>query len=106
MTCGGAIGVITGRNGSGAEPTTPHELNATRHFLPSLRVRALSHFLKKLGEENQAMKATRYAFQELLDGGKTGEREVVRWIRELDTPREVAMTDSVYATSAAPSSTN
>ncbi|MDP2273314.1 MAG: hypothetical protein Q8N23_08700 [Archangium sp.] len=63
-----------------------------RRFGPVL----FSHFLKKLGDENQAMKATRYAFQELLDAGKTGEREVVQWIRELDTPREVAMTDSVY----------
>ena len=63
-----------------------------RRFGPVL----FSHFLKKLGDENRAMKATRYAFQELLDAGKTGEREVVQWIRELDTPREVAMTDSVY----------
>lgn len=39
---------------------------------------------QELGDENEAMKATRSAFQELLDA------------RGLDTPREVAMTDSVY----------
>ncbi len=72
--------------------SSTHLVTLYRRFGPVL----FSHFLKKLGDENQAMKATRYAFQELLDAGKTGEREVVQWIRELNTPREVAMTDSIY----------
>ena len=63
-----------------------------RRFGPVL----FSHFVRKLGDENRAMKATRYAFQQLLDQGKTGEREVVQWIREQETPAQVAMTDSIY----------
>lgn len=63
-----------------------------RRFGPVL----FSHFVRKLGDENRAMKATRYAFQQLLEQGKTGEREVVQWIRELETPAQVAMTDSIY----------
>ncbi len=55
-----------------------------------------SHFLRKLGDENRAMKATRYAFQELLDGGKSTEREIVQWIREQETPEQVCLTDSIY----------
>lgn len=42
------------------------------------------------------MKATRYAFQELLDGGKSTEREIVQWIREQETPEQVCLTDSIY----------
>ena len=42
------------------------------------------------------MKATRYAFQELLAKGRSTEREVVQWIRELATPAQVAQTDSIY----------
>jgi Ca2+-binding EF-hand superfamily protein len=63
-----------------------------RRFGPVL----FSHFIRRLGDENQAMKATRYAFQELIDAGRTGEREVVQWIRELETPAQVAQTDSLY----------
>jgi hypothetical protein len=63
-----------------------------RRFGPVL----FSHFLKKLGDENQAMKATRYAFEDLARARRTTEREVVQWIRELETPAEVAMTDSIY----------
>ena len=65
-----------------------------RRFGPVL----FSHFLRQLGDENQAIKATRYAFQELLaEGkGKMTEREVVQWIRKLEAPRELAMTDSLY----------
>mgnify|MGYP000942231740 CR=1 FL=1 len=55
-----------------------------------------SHFLRKLGDENRAMKATRYAFQQLVDERRTTEREVVQWIRNLDTPVQVALTDSLY----------
>ena len=55
-----------------------------------------SHFLRRLGDENRAMKATRYAFDELLKAGRTAEEEVVPWIRGLDTPRQVAQTDSLY----------
>lgn len=63
-----------------------------RRFGPVL----FSHFLRRLGDENKAMKATRYAFNDLIEMGKSSEREVVQWIRELDTPREVAITDSIY----------
>lgn len=63
-----------------------------RRFGPVL----FSHFLKKLGDENHAMKATRYAFEDLIRARRTTEREVVQWIRELETPVEVAMTDSIY----------
>ncbi len=63
-----------------------------RRFGPVL----FSHFLRQLGDESQAMKATRYAFQELVAAGKTGEREVVQWIRQLEAPAEVAQTDSLY----------
>ncbi len=55
-----------------------------------------SHFLRRLGDENKAMKATRYAFEALVRQGRSTEREVVQWIRELDTPTQVAQTDSVY----------
>ncbi len=55
-----------------------------------------SHFLRKLGDENRAMKATRYAFQQLVDERRTTEREVVQWIHNLDTPVQVALTDSLY----------
>ena len=72
---------------------SPTELvNLYRRFGPVL----FSHFLRKLGDENRAMKATRYAFQELLDGGKSTEREIVQWIRELETPEQVGLTDSIY----------
>ena len=63
-----------------------------RRFGPLL----FSHFLRQLGDENQAMKATRYAFQELITQGKMTEREVVRWIRRLEAPVDVAQTDSLY----------
>ena len=63
-----------------------------RRFGPVL----FSHFIRRLGDENQAMKATRYAFEELVAAGKTGEREVVQWIRELETPSQVAQTESLY----------
>lgn len=63
-----------------------------RRFGPVL----FSHFLRRLGDENQAMKATRYAFEELLATKRTSERELVQWIRELETPAMVAQTDSIY----------
>ncbi|MFZ5444609.1 MAG: hypothetical protein ACOZQL_31740 [Myxococcota bacterium] len=63
-----------------------------RRFGPVL----FSHFLRRLGDENKAMKATRYAFEELIHSGRTSERELVQWIRELDTPPQVAQTDSIY----------
>lgn len=63
-----------------------------RRFGPLL----FSHFLRRLGDENHAMKATRYAFQDLIASRKTSEREVVQWIRELETPAQVAMTESIY----------
>lgn len=67
-------------------------VNLYRRFGPVI----FSHFLRKLGDENRAMKATRYAFQELLDAGKSTEREIVQWIRELETPEQVGLTDSLY----------
>ncbi len=67
-------------------------VNLYRRFGPVL----FSYFLRKLGDENRAMKATRYAFQELLDAGKSTEREIVQWIRELETPEQVGLTDSIY----------
>ena len=63
-----------------------------RRFGPVL----FSHFIRRMGDENQAMKATRYAFQELVAAGRTGEREAVQWIRALETPAQVAQTDSLY----------
>ena len=63
-----------------------------RRFGPVL----FSHFLHKLGDENKAMKATRYAFEDLLAKRQTSEREVVAWIREATTPVEVAQTESIY----------
>lgn len=63
-----------------------------RRFGPVL----FSHYLRQLGDENQAMKATRYAFEELVASGQTGEREVVTWIRQQGTPTQVAQTDSIY----------
>lgn len=63
-----------------------------RRFGPVL----FSHFLRRLGDENRAMKATRYAFEDMLVTKKQSVREVVQWIRELDTPGAVAQTDSVY----------
>jgi hypothetical protein len=63
-----------------------------RRFGPVL----FSHYLRQLGDENQAMKATRYAFEELIASGRTGEREVVTWIRQQGTPMQVAQTDSIY----------
>lgn len=55
-----------------------------------------SHFLRRLGDENRAMKATRYAFDELLKAGTSAEDEVVSWIRGQETPPQVAQTDSLY----------
>ena len=63
-----------------------------RRFGPVL----FSHFLGKLGDENQAMKATRDAFEELLATRRTSERDVVAWIRGSQTPAAVAQTDSIY----------
>lgn len=63
-----------------------------RRFGPVL----FSHFLRRLGDENRAMKATRYAFQELIAAGRTGEREVVSWLHQLETPAQVAQTESLY----------
>lgn len=63
-----------------------------RRFGPVL----FSHYLRQLGDENHAMKATRYAFEELVASGRTGEREVVTWIRQQATPVQVAQTDSIY----------
>ncbi|MFO0597824.1 MAG: hypothetical protein U0228_21160 [Myxococcaceae bacterium] len=63
-----------------------------RRFGPVL----FSHFLRRLGDENRAMKATRYAFEELLASNKQTEREIVQFIRELETPKAVHHTDSVY----------
>jgi hypothetical protein len=62
-----------------------------RRFGPVL----FSHFLRRLGDENKAMKATRYAFEDMIER-KGSERELVQWIRELDTPGQVHQTDSVY----------
>ena len=67
-------------------------INLYRRFGPVI----FSHFLRRLGDENRAMKATRYAFEELLKGGKSTEREIVQWIREQETPAQVCLTDSVY----------
>lgn len=62
-----------------------------RRFGPVL----FSHFVRRLGDENKAMKATRYAFEEMI-AKRASERELVQWIRHLDTPAAVAQTDSVY----------
>lgn len=63
-----------------------------RRFGPVL----FSHFLRRLDDENLAMKATRYAFEELIASGRTSEREVVAWIHSAETPAQVAQTDSIY----------
>lgn len=62
-----------------------------RRFGPVL----FSHFLRKLGDENRAMKATRYAFEALVAERRTDEREVVQWIRAQETPAQVAQTESL-----------
>lgn len=62
-----------------------------RRFGPVL----FSHFVRKLDDENSAMKATRYAFEALVAAGRTDEREVVQWIREQETPAQVAQTESL-----------
>ena len=51
-----------------------------RRFGPVL----FSHFLRRLNDENKAMKATRYAFEELVASKRTSERELVAWIRSPD----------------------
>jgi hypothetical protein len=43
-----------------------------------------SHFVRALGDEHQAMAATRAAFEKLLETGLTEDREVVAWVRSLD----------------------
>lgn len=40
--------------------------------------------------------ATRYAFEDLVKAKKNTEREIVQWIRELEAPKEVALTESLY----------
>lgn len=72
--------------------STTETLVLYRRFGPVL----FSHFLRRLGDENRAMKATRYAFEELVASRKTSEREVVQWIREMQEPEQVALTDSLY----------
>jgi hypothetical protein len=63
-----------------------------RRFGPVL----FSHFRRRLGDENKAMKATRYAFRDLMETGRSSEREIVQWIHQLETPTQVAQTDSLY----------
>ena len=63
-----------------------------RRFGPVL----FSHFLRRLGDENRAMKATRYAFDQLVASNTTTEREVVQLIRTMQEPAQVALTDSLY----------
>ncbi len=63
-----------------------------RRFGPLL----FSHFLRSLGDEGRAMKATRYAFEELARRGPSDELATVRWIRNLGTPAQVAQTDSMF----------
>ncbi len=55
-----------------------------------------SHYFRQLGEENQAMKATRYAFGELLRLKLSTEAEVVRWVRSAALPVETAQTESLW----------
>lgn len=54
-----------------------------------------SHFLRNLGDERQAMKATRSAFEELAGLEFENEREVVQWIRRRPTPAQVTQTDAL-----------
>jgi hypothetical protein len=55
-----------------------------------------SHFFRQLGAENPAMKATRYAFGELLRLNLRDEVDVVRWVRGLALPEETAQTESLW----------
>lgn len=43
-----------------------------------------SHFYRAVGDEQQAMAATRVAFERLLETGLTEDRDVVAWVRALD----------------------
>jgi hypothetical protein len=55
-----------------------------------------SHFFRRLGEENQAMKATRYAFGELSRLQLHDEAAVVRWVRTCELPAETSQTASLW----------
>lgn len=43
-----------------------------------------SHSVRATGDEQQAMAATRVAFERLLETGLTDDRDVVAWVRSLD----------------------
>ena len=55
-----------------------------------------SHFFRLLGEENQAMKATRYAFGELMQLELKEDVEVVRWVRNAALPAQTTQTESLW----------
>jgi hypothetical protein len=55
-----------------------------------------SHFFRLLGEENKAMKATRYAFGELMELELKEDIEVVRWVRNAPLPAQTAQTESLW----------
>lgn len=44
-----------------------------------------SHFYRATGDEQKAMAATREAFERLLMTGLTDDRDVVSWVRSLNT---------------------
>lgn len=71
---------------------TPDFVTQYRKYGPLL----YSHFFRRLGEENQAMKATRYAFAKLLTLNLKDELSVVRWVRECDVPADLAQTESLW----------
>jgi hypothetical protein len=55
-----------------------------------------SHFYRLLGQERLAVKATRYAFIELLALGLRDDAAIVRWVRGLSLPVEAAQSDSLW----------
>ena len=63
-----------------------------RRFGPVL----FSHYLRLLGDENQAMKATRDAFAQLLGAGLSDARDVVQWIRQQAAPAPGTLSDSIW----------
>lgn len=72
--------------------STTHLVTLYKRYGPLM----YSHFFRQLGDENLAMKATRYAFAELMKHPSRSELDVVRWVRTLELPPQTAQTDSLW----------
>lgn len=49
-----------------------------------------SHFYRATHDEQRAMRATRAAFERLVDLGLTDDRDIVAWVRTLDADAVVS----------------